>query len=81
MIPTIATVNTIAQVGGGGLLGSFTDAIVIVASLMFVLMIVALAGFAYKSLSGDGITWPEDMEDDDDEGVTRGDPDDEWKYS
>ncbi|WP_138006694.1 hypothetical protein [Halalkalirubrum salinum] len=71
---------TITQVGDGGLLGSFTDAIVIVASLMFVLMIVALAGFAYKSLSGDGITWPEDMEEEDDEGVTRTGPDDEWKY-
>lgn len=48
-------------------------------TLILVLILVALAGFAYKSLTGDGIKWPDDIEDDDD-GVSRGDADDEWDY-
>jgi hypothetical protein len=44
-------------------------------------MLVALGSFAYKSLRGDGIRWPSDIEDDpDEEGARRGGPDDEWEY-
>jgi len=49
-------------------------------TLVLVLMLVALGAFAYRSLAGDGIEWP-DEGDDDEGGVTRNQGDDEWKYS
>ena len=55
------------------------DVIGFAGTLVLLLMIVALAGFAYKALVGGGIEWPEDIEEDDD-GVRQGDPDDEWDY-
>lgn len=48
-------------------------------TLILLLMLVALGGYAYKALSGDGIEWPEDIEEDDDS-LRRGDTDDEWDY-
>ena len=48
-------------------------------TLVLLMMLVALAGFAYKALAGDGIEWPEDIEEDD-ESLSRGDADDEWDY-
>ena len=68
---------------GGGLLESAAQAAVIASTLVLVLMLVALGGFAYKSLSGDGITWPEDVDDDageEGQGLRKGDQDDEWDY-
>lgn len=53
-------------------------------SVVLLLMLVALGAFAYRSLVGGGIEWPDDRDgadaDDDVDGVTRSD-DDEWKYS
>ncbi|MFB6167212.1 MAG: hypothetical protein ABEJ43_00010 [Haloferacaceae archaeon] len=44
-------------------------------SIVLVLALVAFAAFAYKSLRGDGVEWP------DEDGVVRSDDaDDEWKY-
>lgn len=54
------------------------DVVGIAGTLVLVLILVAAGGIAYKALAGDGIEWPEDVEDDDE--VSRGDPDDEWKY-
>lgn len=67
---------------GGGLTESVAQAAVLAGTLVLALMLVALAAFAYKSLKGDGIRWPSDVEegDADDEGARRGDPDDEWDY-
>jgi len=66
--------------GGGGLLGAAGGAVALAASLILVMMIVALGAFAYKSLRGDGIEWPEDREPDEEDGVSRGNDDDEWDY-
>jgi hypothetical protein len=64
-----------------GLVESFAQVVPLAASLVLVLMLVALGSFAYKSLRGDGIRWPSDIEDDpDEEGARRGGPDDEWEY-
>jgi len=63
---------------GSGLLEVAAQAAVIAGALLLVGMVVALGAFAYKSLAGDGITWPDETEEE--EGVTRSD-DDEWKYS
>lgn len=47
-------------------------------TIVLLLMLVALGGYFYKSLTG-GIEWPDDREPDDD-ALQRGDEDDEWDY-
>jgi hypothetical protein len=65
---------------------SLGDLVTIAGSLLLVVMLVALGGFLYQSLSGEGIRWPDEMEetDEESEGVTRRPPsdedEDEWKY-
>lgn len=56
----------------------FTDLLGIAATVVLLLIVVALGAFAYKSLTG-GVEWPEDREEDDD-ALRRGDQDDEWDY-
>jgi hypothetical protein len=70
----------VLQIPTDGLLGSLAQAAVVAASLLLVLMLVALGAYAYKHLRGDGIEWPEDKESTAESGVTKGDSDDEWKY-
>jgi len=65
---------------GSGLLGSVARVAVIFGTLLLVMGVVALAAFAYRSLSGDGIEWPDDDPDEDGDGVSRGGSDDEYKY-
>jgi hypothetical protein len=68
--------------GGSGLLESISQVAVVGGTLVLVLMLVALGAFAYKSVRGDGIQWPDDVDDEDDDGTVRRDrSDDEWKYS
>lgn len=54
------------------------DLIGLAGTLVLVLLLVALAGFVYKSLTG-GIEWPEDKREGDD-AVREDDSDDDWKY-
>ncbi len=54
------------------------DLVGIAGTVVLVLMLVALGGFAYKSLTG-GVEWPDDREEDDD-ALQRGGDDDEWDY-
>jgi len=67
---------------GSDLLNSAADLVAIGGSLVLVLMIVALGGFVYKSLHGDGIRWPDDLDEEKagEDGVERSRADDEWKY-
>jgi len=69
---------------GSGLLESLAQLAAVGGTLVLVLMLVAFGAYAYKHFQGDdGITWPEDMEDDprDNEGgLQQGNDDDEWKY-
>lgn len=69
--------------GGSGLAGSVAGIAAAAGAIVLVLMVVAMGAFAYKSLQGDGIRWPDDIEEGDpeDDGVreSHGD-DDEWKY-
>ena len=51
---------------------------VLAGTVVLVLMLVALAGVAYRGLRGDGIRWPGDERDDDE--VRRASDDEEWKY-
>jgi hypothetical protein len=63
---------------GGGLLESAAQAAVIASTLVLVLMLVALGGFAYKQLRGGGVEWPEEDPGNDDTGRS-GDAE-EWDY-
>ena len=67
---------------GSGFFESIAPLIGLVAGIMLILMLVALAGFAYKSLSGDGIRWPDEEPEDSDGAVRKrnSDDDEEWKY-
>jgi hypothetical protein len=66
---------------GSGLAEAAGQAAVLAGTLVLMLMLVALVGFAYKSLRGDEIRWPDETEPDlEDEGAQPGGPDDEWDY-
>lgn len=69
----------VLQLPSGGLLESAGQMAVVAGTIIIVLMLVGLGGYAYKQLRGDGIEWPEDKEMNED-GVRKGDSDDEWKY-
>lgn len=63
----------------GGLLEAVGQVAVIAGTVVLMLGLIALGSFAYKSLRGDGVEWP-DEQDTDDDTVERGDEDDDWKY-
>lgn len=68
--------------GESGLFGSVVELVAVAGALVLVLMVVALAGVAYRGLVGDGIEWPDEQdgpEGSDDE-VRRGSDEDDWKY-
>lgn len=65
---------------GGGLLESAGQVAAIAASLLIVLMLVALGAYAYKHLRGGGIEWPDDEDPESPDGVVRGGDDDEWEF-
>ena len=68
------------QSAGGGVLETVGRLAATAGSLLLVLMFVALGGYAYKQLRGDGVEWPnEEFEGED--GITSGDTDDEWDYN
>lgn len=67
--------TTVIGAVSGGLLESLSQAVVAVATLLFALMIVAFASYAYKSLRGDGIEWPDDQDGPSAGGGRRWDPD------
>ena len=66
------------QSTGGGVLETAGRLAATAGSLLLVLMLVALGGYAYKQLRGDGVEWPNKEGED---GITSGDTDDEWDYN
>ncbi|EMA47911.1 hypothetical protein [Halococcus saccharolyticus] len=61
--------------------GQATWVVTAAATLVLILLLVAFGGFVYQSVTGDGISWPDETNDDtDDEEVERGRGDDEWDY-
>lgn len=67
---------------GSDVLGSIADLAMIGGTLVLVLVLVAFGGFVYKSLRGDGIRWPGDVDEKEaaEDGVRNGRKDEEWKY-
>jgi hypothetical protein len=68
---------------GSGLLESVGQVAAVAGTVVLLLILVALGAFAYKSLAGDGIRWPDEREEadsDDDDSVVQGSREDDWKY-
>ena len=66
-----------------GLLESVGQAAAVAGTVVLLLILVGLGTFAYKSLAGDGIRWPDEREEADSEennGVVQGSREDDWKY-
>lgn len=51
----------------------------IASMLVMLLLLTAIGGIVYKTLTG-GIEWPDDEEETEENGVRRGDSDDEWDF-
>lgn len=64
----------------GGLTEAFSQVVVGAGAVVLLLMLVAIGGFAYKSLNG-GIEWPDEQSEEEQEGISRASDDEEWKYS
>ncbi|MDG5774879.1 hypothetical protein VB773_15465 [Haloarculaceae archaeon H-GB2-1] len=66
-----------------GALESVAGVVVSAGAVVLMLMLVALVTYVYKQTRGGGVTWPSERDDVDasnEDGVTRGSNDDEWKY-
>ena len=62
-----------------GLAELVPDLIGLAGTLVLALMVLALAGVAYRALTG-GIEWPEEEADEEEDRLQRGSRDDEWDY-
>lgn len=62
-----------------GLPDTFVDLLGIAGAIVLVLIMAALAGTAYKRMTG-GIEWPEDTETDEDTVRRSHDDDEEWEF-
>ncbi|MFB6223447.1 MAG: hypothetical protein ABEH86_07220 [Haloarcula sp.] len=68
---------------GSGLLESVGQVAAVAGTIVLLLILVGLGAFAYKSLIGDGVRWPDEREEADseeDSGVVQGSREDDWKY-
>jgi hypothetical protein len=68
---------------GSGLLESVGQVAAVAGTVVLLLILVGLGAFAYKSVVGDGVRWPDERDDrdgDDEEGVVQGSREDDWKY-
>lgn len=78
----MAVVSVTAAVLAAGVGETLTNLVALAGVFVLFLMILALAGVAYRTLRGDGIEWPSDQAeaDPDDDGVRRGGDDEEWDF-
>ena len=67
---------------GSGLLESVGQIAAVAGTVVLLLILIGLGAFAYKSVVGDGVRWPDEKEetDNDDDGVVQGSREDDWKY-
>lgn len=68
---------------GSGLLESVGQMAAVAGTVVLLLILVGLGAFAYKSVVGDGVRWPDERHETDseeDEGVVQGSREDDWKY-
>jgi len=68
---------------GSGLLESVGQLAAVAGTVVLLLILVGLGAFAYKSVVGDGVRWPDEREETDSEnedGVVQGSREDDWKY-
>jgi len=66
---------------GSGLLESVGQLAAVAGTVVLLLILVGLGAFAYKSIVGDGVRWPDEREEaDEEDGVVQGSNEDDWKY-
>ncbi|MDT3435894.1 hypothetical protein [Haloarcula sp. 1CSR25-25] len=68
---------------GSGLLESVGQLAAVAGTVVLLLILVGLGAFAYKSVVGEGVRWPDEREETDSEnedGVVQGSREDDWKY-
>jgi len=68
---------------GSGLLESVGQLAAVAGTVVLLLILVGLGAFAYKSVVGDGVRWPDERQEADseeDNGVVQGSREDDWKY-
>lgn len=68
---------------GSGLLESVGQIAAVAGTVVLLLILVGLGAFAYKSVVGDGVRWPDERQEADseeDNGVVQGSREDDWKY-
>jgi hypothetical protein len=68
---------------GSGLLESVGQIAAVAGTVVLLLILVGLGAFAYKSVVGDGVRWPDERQETDseeDNGVVQGSREDDWKY-
>lgn len=68
---------------GSGLLESVGQIAAVAGTVVLLLILVGLGTFAYKSVIGDGVRWPDEREEtngDENDGVAQGSHEDDWKY-
>lgn len=62
----------------GGWFGQFLP---IAGSIVLFMILVALGAYAYKQIVGEGVEWPDDVDEEgDSDELQSGDQDDEWDY-
>jgi hypothetical protein len=66
---------------GSGLVENAAQLVSVASALVLLGLLAAFGAFVYKSVRGDGIRWPDDVDEDDETGVRRTGDDDEWKFS
>jgi hypothetical protein len=62
-----------------GLPDGFASLVGIAGTVVLLMMLVAMGAFAYRSLTG-GVDWPDEEEEADEDGLSKGKTDDEWDY-
>ncbi|SDX22841.1 hypothetical protein SAMN05443574_12020 [Haloarcula vallismortis] len=68
---------------GSGLLESVGQLAAVAGTVVLLLILVGLGAFAYKSVVGEGVRWPderEEMDSENEDGVVQGSREDDWKY-
>lgn len=67
---------------GNGLVESLGEVMVIAGTIVLLLMLIAFGAFVYQSVTGDGMTDPREATTDrsSEDGVRRGQSDEEWEY-
>ena len=72
--------NPMAAQFSGDIFGAVLALALVTGGLLLIGALVSFAVFAYRSVKGDGTRDPQEVVPETEEGVSKGDADDEWDY-